>query len=197
MITVVVQSYLGMYKRAAKDRNRKIVRAINSILAQTVKVEAMIVADGCNKTAQIIKEKFAGRVTGYIIPKQQVWSGVPRNLGIEKARYDTICYLDIDDYLEKTHCERILDNFGKSDWIWFDDMVFSKGTWRTRRCDIDKKGMCGTSNLAHKKYKIWPDKGGYAHDWLAIRNLKQASDNYRYIGHGGYRVCHIPGRIDI
>lgn len=198
MISVVMASYLGHYKGAAKDRDKKIVRAIQSILDQTIKAEPVVVADGCQATADIIKNKFFGKVNGYLIPKQPKWYGAPRNTGIKVAKNDIICYLDVDDSLEKWHCEFILDNFGSNDWVWFKDIVFSRGEWKTRSsCNIDKMGYCGTSNIAHKKIATWPVKSGYAHDWIFIKNLKNASTKYKFIGDGGYRVGHIPGRYDV
>jgi len=189
-------SYLGDYKKAAKDREKKIIRAANSVLNQTIPVELVIVADGCDKTVKIISEAYPGKVSGYHIAKQPMWSGKPRNIGIEKAKNDIICYCDIDDYLEPDHCEKIYNNFS-GDWVWFDDLVYRRGGWIPRKCDIAKKGMCGTSNVAHKKIALWLNKDTYAHDWNFILKLKRASRKYQYIGHGGYRVGHIPGRYDI
>ena len=48
MISVVMASYLGEYKSAAKNRDIKIRRAVESVLSQTVPVELVVVADGCH-----------------------------------------------------------------------------------------------------------------------------------------------------
>jgi glycosyltransferase involved in cell wall biosynthesis len=193
MISVVMASYLGEYRKAAKDRDKKIIRAVNSVLNQTIPAELVLVSDGCQKTIDIIIESFPNKVNGYYIEKQKIWSGKPRNVGIEKAKNDIICYCDIDDYLDPDHCEKIYNAF-EGDWVWFDDLVYNQGRWIHRKCDVNKKGMCGTSNLAHKKIAWWPDPGSYAHDYIFIHNLKKASSNYKYIGNGGYRVCHVPGK---
>ena len=133
--------------------------------------------------------------SGYLIDHTGLWAGAPRNVGIEKAKNDIVCYLDVDDMLMPTHCDFIVTHFGNSDWVWFDDWIYSQRSgWKQRKCDVEKKGFCGTSNIAHKKIKIWPDKGNYAHDFVALQNLKKWSSNYKYIGHGGYRVAHIPGK---
>lgn len=198
MISVVMASYLGEYKRAAKDREKKIRRAVESVFSQSIPVELVVVSDGCQKTVEILTKNYEGLFSGYFVNKQLLWSGIPRNTGIEKAKYDIICYLDIDDILMPTHCEFILDHFRDSDWVWFDDWVYAPRIgWKQRKCDVEKKGLCGTSNIAHKKVKIWPEKGNYAHDYIAIQNLKKWSKNFKYIGHGGYRIGHIPGRVDI
>lgn len=196
MISVVMASYLGEYRKAAKDREVKIVRAINSVLKQTIPVELVLIADGCEKTIEIVSREFSGQLNGYFVKKQPMWSGWPRNIGIEKAKNDIICYLDIDDYLELDHCEKIYNSFS-GDWVWFDDLVYRRGEWIQRKCNVHKKGMCGTSNIAHRKFKIWNERDNYAHDWAAILNLRNISSKYKYIGSGGYRVCHIPGRYDV
>ena len=57
MISIIMPSYLGAYKKAAKDRDRKIVRAINSVVKQTYKDwELIVIADGCNKTVDIVQK---------------------------------------------------------------------------------------------------------------------------------------------
>lgn len=196
MISVIMASYLGEYKLAAKNRDKKIHRAVESVLNQTIPVELVVVSDGCQKTVDILTKDYPGKFSGYMIGKQLLWSGIPRNTGIDKAKGDIICYLDVDDYLDNNHCEKILTSFGSNDWVWFDDWVFSRG-WKQRKCNVEQRGFCGTSNIAHKKVQIWPVKGNYSHDWQALQNLKNWSKNYKYIGHCGYRVAHIPGRADV
>jgi glycosyltransferase involved in cell wall biosynthesis len=197
MISVVMASYLEEYKQCAKHRDDKIRRAVESVFAQTIPVELVVIADGCRKTIDILTKDYPDMFSGYLIDHSGMWAGAPRNVGIEKAKNDIICYLDVDDMFYPSHCEFIVNNFGSSDWVWFDDWIISRGAWKQRKCDVEKKGFCGTSSIAHKKVKIWPDKGNYAHDFVALQNLKKWSSNYKYIGHGGYRVAHVPGRYDI
>ena len=198
MISVIMASYLEEYKQCAKHRDEKIRRAVESVFNQTIPVELVVVADGCRKTVDILTKEYPDMFSGYLIDHTGLWAGAPRNVGIEKAKNDIVCYLDVDDMLMPTHCDFIVTHFGNSDWVWFDDWIYSQRSgWKQRRCDVEKKGFCGTSNIAHKKTRIWPDKGNYAHDFVALQNLKKWSSNYKYIGHGGYRVAHIPGRVDI
>ena len=198
MISVIMASYLGAYQHAAKDRENKIRRAIDSVLNQTIKTELVVVADGCQGTVDIINKNYTGQLNGYLLPKQKKWSGNIRNTGIQKAGGDIICYLDIDDVLEKWHCEFVESRFLGNDWIWFDDIVYLKRRgWMQRKCNVNKRGFCGTSNIAHKKVEIWPVNGSYAHDWVAIQFLKKWSNKYKYTGHGGYKVMHVPGRYDM
>ena len=196
---------MGAYKSAAKDRDKKIVRAINSVCKQTYKDwELIIIADGCNKTVDIVQEivdlysKFQIKVL--YIDKQPIWSGVVRNTGLDAAKGDYCCYLDIDDAFAPDHLEGLAP-FTKKDWYWFDDYIWNGKEFRHRRCNINKPGQCGTSSILHKRdFARWDTKGTYAHDWIFIKNLKQTR-NYEskdnYIKAGRYLVCHIPGKFDI
>jgi len=198
MLSVVMASYLADYSRAAKSRDKKILRAVDSVLSQTIPAELVVISDGCQKTVDIMNKHYEGQFSGYLINHRTLWAGAPRNTGIDKAKGEIICYMDVDDYMDKNHCEKILTFFDSNDWVWFDDWVYSNNSgWRQRKCDVNKRGMCGTSNLAHKKVNIWPDKGSYNHDYVAIQNLKNWSTNFKYIGGGGYRIGHIPGRYDV
>ena len=164
-------------------------------------VELVIVADGCNKTVDIIKSAYSGndKVSGYLINKCRVWSGVPRNTGIDKAEGEWICYLDIDDYFAPGHIAGLVKQIKPSDdWLFFDDKVISKDGTRlaNRACNLSM-GRCGTSNVLHKKIAKWDVKGSYAHDWRFIKSLIAASRKNRKILGGEYVVCHIPGRLDV
>ena len=197
MISVVMASYLGAYNMAAKNREQKIRRAVESVFSQTIPVELVVVADGCPKTVEIMTKHYEGKFSGYIIEHRILWAGAPRNTGIDRAKGEIICYMDVDDWMDKTHCEKIEKNFGDNDWVWFDDWVHSNTGWKQRKCDVNKRGMCGTSNVAHKKINYWPDKGGYTHDWKFVNDLIKNHSKYQYIGGCGYHVCHIPGRYDV
>ena len=201
-VSVVMASYLGDYPKAAKNRDKKIIRAVDSVLNQTYKdVELVIVADGCQKTVDIIKGSYSGneKINGYLIKKCPVWSGVPRNTGIDKAEGEWICYLDIDDYLAPGHIATLVKQIRASDdWVFFDDKIISRDgqSIKNRACNLSL-GRCGTSNVLHKKIAKWDVKGTYAHDWIFIKNLVSASRNNRKILGGEYVVCHIPGRLDV
>lgn len=201
MISVIMPSYLGVYKKAASSRDVKIIRAIKSVLNQTYEDwELIIVADGCEATVQIVKEHFSDpRIRGFKIPKQKIWSGVVRNVGLQKAEGEWACYLDIDDVLGKNHLSSIVPYLKDLDWYCFPDWEFKYGKFVMRPCAINVRGKCGTSNLIHKPdLARWNTDDNYAHDWNFIKNLKKASPRFKILTNCGYYfTCHIPGRLDI
>jgi len=204
VISIIMPSYLGAYKHAAKDRDKKIVRAIYSVCRQTYKDwELVVIADGCNKTVDIVQEivdiytEF--QVNIIYINKQPTWSGIVRNTGLDAAKGDYCCYLDIDDAFAPGHLEGLeKGSRGGKDWYWFDDYVWNGQEFRHRRGNINKAGQCGTSNVMHRRdIARWGTKGTYAHDWIFIRNLKRGSKDFEYVKAGRYLVCHVPAKFDI
>ena len=196
MISVVMPSYLGAYKRAAKERDKKIVRAIRSVQAQTYKDwELLVIADGCEKTVEIVSAIKDKKVKLHSISKQALWSGAVRNKGLSEAIGDYACYLDIDDAFAPDHLQVINKHLNGKAWYWTDDYEWNGENFRFRKCNIDRPGQCGTSNIIHKPaLATWNDRDTYAHDWKFIGNLKRASKEYEYFQGGKYLVCHIPGK---
>ena len=191
----IIASYLGEYRTAAANRDKKILRAVNSVLTQSFQdFEVIVVADGCEKTMQIIRRVEDKRVQSILIPKSRTWSGEPRNTGIENAKGEFILYLDVDDLYGENHLQNINNGLNGFDWVWFDDIRYMVKTkeWYQNPCDIMKMGRHGTSNICHKRslpYR-W-DHVGYAHDYYFIKHLKQ-NMNYKKIEGGEYYVCHLP-----
>ena len=202
-ISVIIPSYLGAYKGAASNRDKKIVRAINSVLNQTYQdFEIYVIADGCLATYDIIQKHFyfEPKVECSLINKQPLWSGKPRNLGIQKCKGEVIAYLDIDDYLGVNHLKTIAEKIAGYDWIFFNDLIPVKnkpGQWEERKCGF-QRGNNGTSNIAHRKDLgvYWEDES-YQHDFRFIERLKRSSKRFIHIGSGWYHVCHIPKLLDI
>ena len=194
-------SYLGAYKKAAVNREQKIIRAVNSVLTQVYQDwELIVVADGCKRTVQILQSSFKDpRIKGYEIPKQKIWSGTVRNYGLDKATGEWACYLDIDDVMGSTHLSSIAPHLKGRQWYWFHDYVLRDNLMSMRYASMGVMGRCGTSNLIHRKdLARWNEKDGYAHDWNFIKNLKSASKKFEFIkGAGKYYVCHVPGKYDI
>jgi glycosyltransferase involved in cell wall biosynthesis len=183
MISVIMPSYLGDYPNAATNREEKLPRAIESFLAQEIG-ELIVVADGCEKTAEIAR-KYPVRLVN--IQKQPPFSGTPRNIGILIAKYDYIAYLDNDDMFGANHLKLIAKNID-ADWLYWDDYVNGKirPVWL-------EFGRIGTSAIAHKKDLDCEWGDGYGHDWEFIKQLNKYPPK-RIITN--YQVMHIPGVID-
>jgi glycosyltransferase involved in cell wall biosynthesis len=123
-----------------------------------------------------------------------MWSGEPRNKGLQEAYGDFVCYLDIDDLFGADHLKSLSDALGERDWIWFDDFRYLPKVkkWYQNPCDITRKGRCGTSNICHRrKLDVKWDHDGYAHDFYFILQLR-SYPNFCKV-EGEYFVCHLPG----
>lgn len=197
--SIIMQSFLGDYPTAAKDRDIKIVNAVNSVLNQSFNdAEVIVISDGCEKTFDIISKEFDGngKVSCYFIPKQPIWSGVPRNVGKMQAKGEYCLYLDIDDYYGKDHLKIINDNLKDYDWVWYCDLRFRPltKTWYENPCYINRLGYNGTSNVCFKRSceVLWPENRGYGHDFFFNQELIHKYPNNSKIQTPQYHVCHIP-----
>lgn len=207
LFTIVMPSFLGHYPTAAKNRDQKIHRAVSSVITQSFKDwELLIISDGCDTTFSMIEARYSDqeKINCIQIPKQPLFSGTPRNVGISKAKGRYIVYLDIDDYFGKDHLsiiEKGLRSNNYPDWVWFDDYEGRKGTppqFVKMERNIHKRGSHGTCNLCHKKdVTYWNEKGTYLHDFEFALNLKRSSQDVIKIDCPQYYICHIPNRIDI
>ena len=61
--TIVLPSFLGAYANAASRRPEKLVRAVDSVIAQTFQDwELLVIADGCQETVDIMRRYTDKRV---------------------------------------------------------------------------------------------------------------------------------------
>jgi glycosyltransferase involved in cell wall biosynthesis len=201
--SIIIPSFLGAYPNAAKRRDTKIYRALNSVLQQTfTSFEALIVADGCIATADLITAHYRHdpRLRCVTMPKQPIWSGGPRNRGINEANGTYILYLDIDDFLGTNHLQRLHDAIqaaGRPQWVFFNDWLGRPDyTFVERHCFPDRKHRNGTSNVCHSRTinVQWPS--GYLHDYTFIQQLVRQSPPV-IVPAGEYYVCHVPKTLDI
>lgn len=200
-----------MYQHAARNRDEKIYRAIDSIFNQSNQnFEIVFVSDGCKKSYDMVCSRYSdSRLRAFIIPKQQYLSGTPRNFGIEKSKGEFIAYLDIDDLWGADHLAIIegglyaagIDNGGHKSlpkWGFFDDWVGNaKLEFRRRYCYYDQQYHCGTSNIVHQRELNIYWGTGYLHDWVFIQQLKKRFGIPANIPVPEYFVCHIPKVLDI
>ena len=99
MITVIIPAYNSV---------KSIRRAIDSILAQTLKdYEIIVIDDGSTDgTGKIIKEYSNAVSYNY---QENAGVCAARNAGIEKARGQWIAFLDHDDYWQPDKLERQME----------------------------------------------------------------------------------------
>jgi glycosyltransferase involved in cell wall biosynthesis len=90
-VSVVIPAF-----RAAKT----ICRAIDSVLAQTVRAREIIVVDdgSPDNVADVVKETYGDLVS--LLRKENGGAASARNVGIDCATGDVIAFLDADDYWE-------------------------------------------------------------------------------------------------
>lgn len=207
---IIMPSFLGAYKGAASQREDKLERAIWSVLEQTYAPwHLCIIADGCDRTMQLVQamglpERLEGtdnNITLLKIDKQPMFSGTPRNTGIEHLQRSAewICYLDADDFLGPQHLESLSGYVRPElDWLFFDDYTLRGDHFRERPCHLSRF-KCGTSNIAHRATmrSRWQHENHYGYDdWTFTSSLKNESQRYAR-AKAFYLVCHIPNRREI
>ena len=214
VFSVIMPSFLGEYGgnygRSASDRITKFDRAVRSCLVQTFEGwELIVVADGCEATwAQ--RDKYDDpRVRFLRIPKQRLWSGVPRSTGIHKATGEYITYLDTDDQIGPHHLLGLhegLEVAGMPALAIADDYTYDPtgDTWVRRVASSTKQNTIGTSNIHHRRDlgAYWPDISyrwpsmGYDHDLQFYRHLLTLAEPVHVTG-GQYYVMHVPRQYDL
>lgn len=203
--TIVIPSYLGAYQHAASNRETKLIRAIDSCLAQTfTDFDIMVVADGCEKTFNLVADSYPDNdnVDCILIRKQELWSGSPRNYGINKAKGEYIIYLDADDYYGPDHLSIVnneLIEYHNPDWVWYNDLLKRRdGTYHERQILIDQRFQNGTSNICHKRNLVlnWNGRGYGLDDWGVVQQLTRYPKKVK-IKTPQYFVCHTQQGLDI
>lgn len=85
---------------------------LDSILSQTYQdYELILINDGSTDNSDAICQEFANKHIDLIRYYQKENGGVSsaRNLGIDKAKGEYICFIDSDDYVEKTYLKVLHD----------------------------------------------------------------------------------------
>ena len=191
--TVVMASFLGEYKNAAKNRDKKFLRAVKSVIKQSFKNwELIIVSDGCDKTVSLYNKFFShiDNIKCIKIPKQKYLSGNVRQTGIDNAFSKYIIYLDSDDLYGEDHLNFVDDGLKDNAWVYFDD-ILNYATPRYKNVKL-QMGLAGTSSICHKRLMnaSWTNCDGYTHDFKFIQQLIDCRKKYNKIGKSFYYICH-------
>lgn len=105
------------------NRDRLIMRAIQSILNQTyTKWELIIVDDGSTDSTQQIVQSIGDQRIAYIKNEQNMGAAASRNHGVKLAHYDYLAFQDSDDVWIVDKLEKQVDYLSKHAEL---DMVYS------------------------------------------------------------------------
>lgn len=224
--TIVMASTLRSYTSAAKGRNFKLIRAVESVINQTFQQwELWVISDQCDYTFETMQQLYLPdeRINCSMIPHSAVWSGHPRNRGIANAKGQYVLYLDNDDVYGKNHLQIIHDELQRLSmpgYVWYNDRIPNTDrkniSWQERSIKDsgvflqDGRPNPGTSNLCHRRdVNVWwdvpqPDqkvKPGYDHDYKFSQALKHYCLKnglpIHKIKTPDYRVCHLHKLFDI
>ena len=105
------------------NRDRLIMRAIQSILDQTyTKWELIIVDDGSTDSTQQIVQSMGEQRISYIKNEQNMGAAASRNHGVKLAHYDYLAFQDSDDVWIVDKLEKQVNYLSKHAEF---DMVYS------------------------------------------------------------------------
>ncbi len=97
-ISIIIPTY---------NRKAKIIRAIDSVLSQTVKPhEILICDDGSTDGTEVLVRQIRNTRIRWVPGKHTGLPAVPRNRGVQLAKGDWIAFLDSDDWWEKNKLEK-------------------------------------------------------------------------------------------
>ncbi|HLD90539.1 MAG TPA: glycosyltransferase family 2 protein [Patescibacteria group bacterium] len=190
--SVIMASLLSDYPGSATGKDKKLIRAVESVLKQSYEnFELIIVADGCPLTEFVVKHNFTDkRINLLRVERKELWSNTPRNAGIEAAKGKYIIYIDNDDKYGPDHLRKINDQMDNTEnWLYFNDFRWSGTEFIERQIDVSLYGHCGTSNICHaSRLKLKWEKAGYGHDYQFIQQLRKFEG--KKIETPEYFVCH-------
>jgi len=211
-------SYLGHYTHARTDAANKLVRAVESFLAQQVEgSELIVVADGCEKTIETLKThyQFHKNISWYFQPKANGWPGAHRQFAVNRAKNKYITYLDSDDMLLPGRLVRIIEHLQTMPFVIDSNLTVAakdpRDKMRNKLLEHNKHNgieywvyewgrPSGTWCISHRKeLGYWQDSPRRGEDlrfvyglvsWAQKQNPNIRSDHYiKPIG--GYLICHV------
>jgi cellulose synthase/poly-beta-1,6-N-acetylglucosamine synthase-like glycosyltransferase len=194
------------YDPNRQNRDKKLVRAVNSFLKQTHEdKELIIVSDGCEITNRLYEEnwKTNKQIKFFSSQKLPVYNGGIRTIGLKLADGDIISYLDNDDVLGRQSLEIIAEQFtDEVDFVYYDDyLVLTKDFSRMEKRHVELRwAQAGTSSISHKNFLKkgidldWSKCSGYGHDYMFILGMIAEGLKFKKLKKTPqYYVCHYSG----
>jgi glycosyltransferase involved in cell wall biosynthesis len=100
-ISIIMMSYLGDYPNSRSNPIPKFNRAVQSVVDQTyTDWELIIISDGCELTNKEYEDNWSDNDQIKLIKTNKSstkWPGSKRQIGLNFATGDWVCYLDSDD----------------------------------------------------------------------------------------------------
>lgn len=159
------------------NRQAHVLRAIDSVLSQTVPVDEIIVVDdgSTDRTAEVIRGRYGSQVM--VLRQENAGVSAARNRGIHEARGEWIAFLDSDDVWLPTKLKRqfeAVSALGAEFGACFTDCAFT-GDARITRTAHSAAGLECCSEFIQLRDPRFYLLGGppimYAQSLLVLRSL--------------------------
>jgi glycosyltransferase involved in cell wall biosynthesis len=166
------------------NRRTQVLRAIDSVLAQTAPVDEIVVVDDGSPdgSAEAIRSRYGSRVT--LLQQENAGVSAARNRGICEARGEWIAFLDSDDVWLPTKIERqfeALAALGDEFGVCFTDCVF-EGNPEKKLSVFQETGFESAPKFGPledpAKYVLAEREPFYTQSLLVRRSLLQGSSGF-------------------
>jgi glycosyltransferase involved in cell wall biosynthesis len=142
MISVIVPVY---------NSEKRLHKCIDSILGQTyTNFELLLINDGSTDTSGDICEEFAEKDERIkVYHKENGGASSARNLGIDNAKGEYICFVDSDDYVGENYLSSFLVDFLKNNKFTFViQSLISKSNDRIIKQSSFREGLYNADNFS-------------------------------------------------
>ena len=139
-MTITLNPEISIIMPVYNNDTDEIERAINSVLAQDVSLELIVVDDGSKNTINLFLTQLSeSRPCIRLLTKENGGVSSARNLGIKSARGQYITFIDADDIFTKDHLAKSLDTAKQSNA----DVVF---------CGMEKAYLTGKKLISRQEF---------------------------------------------
>jgi glycosyltransferase involved in cell wall biosynthesis len=154
------------------NRGERLIRAVRSVLAQTVDdLEVLVVDDGSDDSEALLRANFGDRVRYLRGPAKGVAAG--RNTGIDHARGEFVAFLDSDDIWYPSKLERVAEAVQKHP---------DAGLFYSRMDIVDAEGRFIRTPPIRVKHDVYPAiaEGNFIFNSTVVvrRECLQRAGNY-------------------